>query len=246
MSRQNIKVRVSLLALLLITIGGLCPPDLVARQVERQVMTPEEVIAALRSGHAHGGYILRAFREDLVLPHRTIPGDRARFSDAQRQELLDGLEAIGREDPALDLGTGAIAGAFSTLISIALHPDYDPPPEAAEIPGRVLRIHREAGTRGAKGLATFNLGVLLRTRPPESPEIEQLLLDQASGEDTVLALTSISALMAACEAGIPAIRRLHEEGLVRDWMNSHGVRRVAEAGYTLEAMEQEVMAPPCT
>ena len=41
-------------------------------------------------------------------------------------------------------------------------------------------------------------------------------------------------------------RRLHEEELVRDWMNSLVVRGVAEAGYTLEAMEREVMAPPCT
>jgi len=247
MSPQGVTIRRGLLTLLFGMIGGLfCPADLVARQVEREVMTPEDVITALGSGRAHGGYILRAFRNDLVLPHRTIPGDRARFTDVQRQELLDGLEAIAREEPALDLAPGAMASAFSTLISIALHPDYDPPPEAAEIPARMLRIHREAATRRSRGLATFNLGLLLRTRPPESPEIEELLLEQASGPDAVRALTSIQALMAACEAGIPAVRRLHEEELVRDWMNSLVVRRVAEAGYTIEAMEQEVMAPPCT
>ncbi len=40
MSRQWIIIRGGLLALLLVTIGGLCPTELVARQVERQVMTP--------------------------------------------------------------------------------------------------------------------------------------------------------------------------------------------------------------
>jgi len=246
MSPQGATVRRGLLTLLFVMIGGLfCPADLVARQVERRVVAPEDALAMLRANEGGSGYILRAFHDDVVLPQRTIPGDRARFTDAQRQVLLDGMEAIAREDPALDLASEASGRALSTLSGIALHPDYDPP-EATEIPARMLRIHREAATRRSRGLATFYLGLLLRVRPPESPEIEQILLEQASGADAALALTSIQALMAACEAGIPAVRRLHEEELVRDWMNSLVVRRVAEAGYTIEAMEQEVMAPPCT
>jgi hypothetical protein len=71
------------------------------------------------------------------------------YSDAARQELLDGLERIARDDTEhAGQNRRRMTAAFSVLAVIALDPTITAP-EAGEIPIRLLRIYRESAKLAA-------------------------------------------------------------------------------------------------
>lgn len=200
-----------------------------AAQVGALVWPPESALVRLASGEPDlvsgaGNVVTAAFGQNY-----------ARYSPAERQRLLDGVERIARGEAGTDeLRTRrSITEAFSILAVTAL--DSIPVPEDREIPRRVLRIYRESNGSSSRAQAVYLLAQLLPRYPASRAEIETLLFEVASAPSApgrVAPISPINALLLyAGEAGIPVLRRLHEQGAVQEPGAAVFLREVAKQGY---------------
>lgn len=172
--------------------------------------------------------------------HRVFNEHYSSYTDAQRQQLLDGLDRIARGDVDADEVTvrRAMSRAFSALTVVGLDSTGNPTgiPEGREIPARVLRIYRETGRVEAKGMVIGSLRELIPRYPgPPAQEMMDLLVSVATAPewtpDMVVPSEAIFQLLMMGGPAIPVLRRLHEEGAVKDVEARVFLREMAKRGY---------------
>lgn len=191
-------------------------------------LEPSEALANLASGEgAATTVITAAFRQNYEA-----------YSDAERQDLLDGIErmARGEVDGEEKEGRRSVTRAFAALRTIGLDPEISAP-EAREIPARLLRIYRESDRHLSKSLAVLRLGEMLGRYPEHADDIEEVMVSVASApfsSDRVHPQTALDALRRGGEAGIPVLRRLHEQSAVQHPGSLAYLRKLAERGFPLE------------
>lgn len=186
---------------------------------------PAEMLARLESGKVNVSVgITEAFKGDRQINDSTlILGNYDRYTDAQRDEILDGVERIaqGVEGGGLTVANAKME-AFSVLSALANDPELS---ETYEIPDRLLRIYDHAKTDDVRGTVVWALGRVLRNSPTASPRIVKLLVSlvnqpvvirhrgfmhgsvQVAG-GPVHPDDAVDALLSACEAGVPVLRQL--------------------------------------
>ncbi len=211
-------------ALVLLLSAATAAYTQVIDRTEVRAYEPSVALELLASARPGGSTIVAAFAENY-----------AKYTDAQRQQLLDGVERIARgevEGPELTIRR-AITMSFSILSAIALYPAVVAP-EAREIPARLLRIYRQSDRVDAKALALMRLGDMLLLSPREAPEIIRLLEAVASAPPEVGKVsprTALDALRNAEEAGIPSLRRLYAQDLVKDPIAQMELHDLARRGF---------------
>lgn len=232
-------------SLLLLTLVVAMPEKAAAQRstVTINVLEPAEALAKLASGERTAvrgatNVISAAFSNDVRDGDLLRVGNYDRYTDTQREELLDGLERMASGD--LEVPRRALQGAH-TSVTIIMHPKAPTPDRwKREIPRRLLRIYRGSQTnqnRTAKALVVSSLGDALGLGPPEAPAIEQALYEVATGPSVpdspgwVAPESAVQALIHSGQAGVPTLRRLHEEGEVQDMMLTARLRILAEDGY---------------
>jgi len=218
----------ALLAALFFLGSELVAPTDAAGQVRILTADPATALARLESGEP--GQISEA----SVVIKAAFRSNYDRYSAAQRQQLLQGVERIARgEAGADDLGiTRGVRTAFAILSSIAL--DTVSVPEDGDIARRMLRIYQQTSRLDSKALSVSSLGRIASRYPAERAEIDSLLFSVASAPftpDRVHPRTAIDALLSAGDVGLPVLRRLHEQRAVRDRATALFLRGIAERGY---------------
>lgn len=189
-----------------------------------QYATVPELLARLKSGKINvSNAITSAFEKDRQINDSTlILGNYSRYSDAERREMLDGVELIARGvegDPVTVVR--AKMEAFGVLSTLADDPELS---EAYAVPDRLLRIYDHTKTDDVKRTVVWALGRALRHSPTASPRIVKLLVSlvnqpvvtrQQGLHGTVQAVEgpvhpdeALDALLSACEVGVPVLRQL--------------------------------------
>lgn len=221
--RNNLSPYVTSIALSFIASVLLAAP-LAGLQAEEAVkfVDVSEALASLKEDRWYAtSLITAAFRERY----------RA-YSDTERQELLDGVERIARSARET-IHDPSVTTAISILAIIALDPSIAAP-ESREIPRRLMRIYRETDRVNVRSLAIMRLGDMLAVFPEESEEIAEVLTSVASAPFSpgqVHPMIAIDALRNAGEAGLPALRRLHEDNLVQDPATRAHIQALAKNGF---------------
>jgi hypothetical protein len=102
------------------------------------------------------------------------------------------------------------------------------------VPARLLRIYAQSERVESKALAVGVLGAMLARYPGYRPEVEEILFSVASEpfkQGSVHPQTALDALVQAGEAGIPLLRRLHEEQAVQGEGARVYLRELARRGF---------------
>lgn len=210
-------------------LASACAPASGSGQVSAEGQSADHVLARLSSGDP----------EQFSQATRTIGsafrGEYARYSNTHRRLLLDGLQRLAGGAGA---GGDEVANRRSTIASFSLlrsiATDSIAIPEDREIPQRVLRIYRESSRIESQGMALFLLGKLMASYSDDRPAIEALLVSIASADFSpgkVHPQTAVDALMEGGDAGVAVLRRLHEDGSVRNPEVSIFLRELARDGY---------------
>lgn len=222
---SSTRLRVAVIGALFVTLTTPFPvmPQPIISSVP--YVEPGEMLARLWSGTPNISVaITAAFKKDRKINDSGIfKGNYDRYTDAERREILDGVERIaqGVEGDKLTV-IHAKMEAFSVLSAVARDPELS---EAYEIPDRLLRIYEHAKTDDIKGTAVWALGRVLRDSPTASPRIIELLVSlvnqpvttrQQGYHGTVQVVEgpvhpddALDALLGACEAGVAVLRRLN-------------------------------------
>lgn len=192
-----------------------------------------EVITRLEQGDLGSISIRSAFEMD---------GNYARYTDAERQQFLDGLERIA----SVGVDQDARSRAFLELTLIGAHTN-SLAPQAREVPGRLLRIYAQTQIRESKWAAISILGEVLRTSPRQSPEIIKLLVSlikqpvttqetlegtQQYETENVAPYQALDALFSACQVAVPVLRELYAaRDAIPDDETRARIEQVAETGF---------------
>ncbi len=228
-----------------LVIAGLSPGS-VSAQVETHprppVALPGEALALLDGGRWAGqgrAIILAAFHESPIRGEGA-GGNRRFYSDADRRQLLDGVEQAAMGNVGGDASAVRQAIFEGMIVLRTLGIDLrDTAPESEEIPSRVLRVFEETQSSTAKSVGLHLLGDLLAFRPPNSSGIADVLFNVASGRYAGLAPESgILVLLAACDAGRPTLRRLYREQVMPGGVWNVWFRDLAERDFPTEEMEK--------
>lgn len=220
--------------------------------VGRAVRPSSEILDAMAEGQmgAVSGAV-QAFQRTRTEGTNTILGNYERYSDADRQLLLDGMEEIASGDRRSgDRATAlrAQVASFTAFASIA-RGSWDTTPEAREIPGRLLRIYERADHSSPRNSAVFMLGELLAHGPPESPSILALLFELAAGPWVSTSEPgpemAVRALIASCDVGRDTLLRLSVDNLVTDAAAAMLLREAADQGFSREMSERRRWSIPC-
>lgn len=188
-----------------------------------------EVLARIEQGDIRSISIRSAFEMD---------GNYAQYTDAERQQFLDGLERIARAGA----DQSARSAVFLELTLIGTHPNGKAP-QAREVPRRLLRIYEQTTIRESKWAAISILGEILPSAPAESAKITELLISlvkqpvttqqtiegtQQYQTETVAPYQALDALFSACGVAVPVLRQLYA---TRDDIPDDETRaRIEEAG----------------
>jgi len=197
---------------------------------QRRPTSPDTIIALLASGDSdrrNGG---------AAGARAAFTRNHSLYTAVQRQRILDGLERIARGDISGDelSVTRSITRAFSALVLIAL--DTVPVPEDREIPIRLLRIYREAGTEVPRGLVVRTMGDLI-PRYAGTPVVQDMLdLLEAVATDTwtpdkVTPAAAVDELIDAGPAALPLLHRLNNDRAVKDPQARAYLREMAKRGF---------------
>lgn len=222
-----------------------------AQEIRRdgQVWAPEveELLERLERGEPIGTFVLRAFRPDYASEEtgQIVQNTYDRYSDQERLELLDGLERAlrGEADWADDLAKVRTQRHASAVLRGLAYDERAVEPEQWDIPGRLVRVYREADDHTARGRALFSLARLLAHEPPQAAEIRDLLRRAARGDGGLDQTTVLGNLLQACEDGMVILREIHSEGLIEDGIDQVRITRVLEEATSREAMEERRRGP---
>ncbi len=237
--------RVRILAVFVVSVAMVVAPQSAGAQratISVDVLNPSEALTMLSGGdpltiRGASRVISAAFSQDDSTEAAMRIGNHGRYTDPQREELLRSLEQIAGGGSGLTLRS--VMAAHATLVGI-LHPQAPTPARwKREIPGALLRIFHESQDGVARALAVSSMGDALGLRPREAQAIAQALYEVAAAvprrsSGAVAPSAAVNALMSAGEAGVPTLRRLHEEGAVKDAMLAARLRILAEQGYPVQ------------
>lgn len=195
------------------------------------VVEPAKILGYLESGEQEAMLGVYAATRAAFRQHYE------KYTDAQRQELLDGLERVARgEVEGPELNREVAIRSATVLLELIGTDTTVVAPEAREIPRRLLRVHHQTKDPHIRSSILLTLGDLVQIDPPEAPEILALLAKYLTappdrGPDDVPPATALDALIDAGAAGVPVLRRLHEEGAVKDPVADMSLRYHARMGY---------------
>jgi hypothetical protein len=233
--------RTVLVSCLLLSAGAVHAQD---HRVLAHVFSVEDALGLVASGQNARRAIQAAFLPDQIRNGVSYAGNRARYTDADRRRLLDGLEeiAIRGHIPADARAAQREGQAIGILMMLATDP-VAPGPEVSTIPQRLMRIHQQSESSFARSYALHALGDVLRTSPAQAEVIRRFLMNVATGSGDLSPMYAVEGLQNACAAGVNALRQLHEEGRTQDHQVIVTLRDLARRGFPLERRGPGVPCP---
>lgn len=216
-----------------------------AQQIRRdgQVWAPEvdELLERLERGQRIGTFVRRVFHDDYVDEGtgRRVPGAIDRYSLEERRRLLDGIERVATGEVA-----GGLAQAIGLLGRLARNPRLTAP-EAREGQARLVRVYRTTSRPDARRFVMMELAYFVAEPGFSDEAVMGVFEDAVWGDSGIAEGALVDALLRACENGTEMLRRMHEEGVIRDHVVHARLRNLVADDFPREAMEEMRGTMPC-